>query len=71
MLFIKMLRQLANFQYNPKKVKARTISFLEKLKAQELSTETEADSMEIIPYENVWEIIMNRLETRPKIDQYI
>jgi hypothetical protein len=69
-LFIKMLRQLVNFQYNPKKVKARTRIYLEKLKTPELNKQEEVDAMEIIPYENAWEIIMKRLETKPPNYQF-
>lgn len=62
-LFIKMLRQLVNYNYDMKKVKLRTIPYLEKLKTPGENDMEEIDSMEIIPYENAWTIILSRLQT--------
>jgi hypothetical protein len=66
-LFIKMLRQLANFQYNPKKVRVRAHVFLEKLRSTEPGQQAEVDAMEIIPYEEAWSIILNRLEAKSSV----
>lgn len=66
-LFIKMLRQLANFQYNPQKVKQRTQSLHQQLKSHEMNSQEEVDAMEIIPYEMAWDIIIGRLGTKPVI----
>jgi hypothetical protein len=60
-MFIKMLRQLVNYNYDPKKVKSRTIPYLEKLKLTRQQQAADIDSMEIIPYEKAWEIIISRL----------
>lgn len=60
-LFIKMLRQLVNYNYDLKKVRQRSLPYLENLKSNEKNSGGEIDSMEIIPYEVAWEIILSRL----------
>ncbi|HYV95134.1 MAG TPA: hypothetical protein VE978_25385 [Chitinophagales bacterium] len=66
-LFIKMLRQLVNYNYDPKKVKIRAAPYLEKLKAVGKISSEEIDSMEIIPYETAWSIILSRLENNKEV----
>jgi hypothetical protein len=63
-IFIKMLRQLAYYQYDHKKVKARAKPLFEKLKTIEIAKQDETDAVEVIPYENTWEILIKRLDER-------
>ncbi len=62
-IFIKMLRQLLNNNYDFKKVKIKTNAAVEKLEGAH-SKQVEVDTMEIIPYEKIWTIILNRLQEK-------
>ncbi len=63
--FIKMLRQLVTCNYNAEKVRIKSMPYLKKLKAAELNNQLEA--MEIIPYENLWNIILSKLQEKKKV----
>jgi hypothetical protein len=62
--FIKMLRQLANQNYRLEQVRTKADPYLKKLKGVDLSKRAETETVEIIPYENIWAIILNRLENK-------
>lgn len=69
-IFIKMLRQLVNCHYKPEKVKAKALPYLKKLTVADNRQSVENETMEIIPYENIWNIILNRLQSK-KIRSHI
>jgi hypothetical protein len=64
--FIKMVRQLVTQRYQVERVKAKAAPYLKKLKGAELSRQAETETVEIIPYENIWSIILNRLQSKGK-----
>jgi hypothetical protein len=64
--FIRMLRQLVTCKYNPDKVRLKTLPYLKKLKVSEFSNQAETEAMEIIPYENLWSILLSRLPAKKR-----
>lgn len=63
-IFIKMLRQLVNCHFKPEKVKAKVTLYLKKLNESKYSQQTENETMEIIPYEDIWSIILSRMSSK-------
>ncbi len=60
-IFVKMLRQLVNCHFEPEKVKTKALPYLKKLNESKYSQQTENETMEIIPYEDIWSIILTRM----------
>ncbi len=63
-VFIKMLRQLTQYNYDLKRVNQRCEKYLAQLKDSKFTADGEIDSMEIIPYEQAWVIILSRLQEK-------
>ncbi|MBK6483480.1 MAG: hypothetical protein IPG01_10185 [Chitinophagaceae bacterium] len=63
-IFIKMLRQLINCHFKPEKVKAKAAPYLKKLTESKYGHLTENETMEIIPYEDIWSIILSRMTSK-------
>ncbi|MEO6165906.1 MAG: hypothetical protein ABIO46_09890 [Chitinophagales bacterium] len=63
-IFVKMLRQLINCRYKPERIKAKSSIHLKKLNESDYRQQAENETMEIIPYEDIWNIILNRLQSR-------
>lgn len=63
-LFIKMLRQLVNCNFKPEKVRVKAAIYLKKLHESKYSQQTENETMEIIPYEDIWNIMLNRMSSK-------
>jgi hypothetical protein len=61
--FIKMLRQLVTHNFRAERVRTNAAPYLKKLKAAPFSHQAESDATEIIPYENIWNIILTRLQS--------
>ncbi|MBA2423316.1 MAG: hypothetical protein H0V61_08845 [Chitinophagales bacterium] len=64
--FIRMLRQIVTCNYNAEKIRIKALPYLKKLKLSEFINQTETEAMEIIPYEDLWSIILSRLPERKK-----
>jgi len=65
--FIKLLRKLVNNNYRLERIKVKSAAYLTKLKGAQLSQRSKAEAIEIIPYENIWKLIVTRLEyKRPR-----
>ncbi len=63
-LFIKMLRQLVNCHYKPDRIKIKAAALYKKLILADSRKQAENETTEIIPYEDIWRIILNRLQSK-------
>lgn len=66
-IFIKMLRLYVNYKYKPDHIKSKAAGFLKKLATAAANKISEDETVEIIPYENLWSTIMSRMRTRRSI----
>ena len=62
--FIKMLLALENAQFEVPLAKRKTKGALEKLKAKAVNYSTTQTRLEILPYEELWDIILDMLEKK-------
>ncbi len=62
--FIKMLLQIPISNFHRAGIERRTAKYLERLKAEPLAISNQSHEVEIIPYEDLWEILINALETK-------
>ena len=65
-LFIRMLMTLPKSDFHPVRVEARTKDFWKKLQATPMMVSEQSHEVEIIPYEHLWEIVMEILHDRVK-----
>lgn len=56
--FIKMLLALSQYKFNPKRVKQRTANLYKKLTTSPISINENSRMNEVIPYEDLWELIV-------------
>lgn len=64
--FIKMLLQLPLRNYHPIAVKRHTDNYILKLKSEPIEQANQAVEIEIIPYEDLWDLIINFLNNNKK-----
>ena len=62
--FIKMLIEIPKYNFNKLRVERHTKKLREKLSTMSLADSQQAFFSEIIPYENLWEIIMDSLDAK-------
>lgn len=62
--FIKMLLQIPKRQYHRKAVERHAMPYLKKLKSVPLNKANQSFEIEIIPYEHLWEYILQSLDNR-------
>ncbi len=62
--FIKMLLQIPNCDFHKAGVERKTKSYLTQLKSVPLEVANQGFEIEIIPYEDLWEFLMESLETK-------
>lgn len=62
--FLKMLLQIPMGQFERKSVEPKAARFLEKLNAHPLQLANQTYEIEIIPYEDLWEIVLESLEDK-------
>ncbi|MEM8907347.1 MAG: hypothetical protein AAGD05_05825, partial [Bacteroidota bacterium] len=62
--FIKMLLQLPKCGFNRQRVIRRTDKFLKKLQSEDAKRTAESILIEIVPYEDLWEDIINTLDNQ-------
>ena len=60
--FIKMLLQIPKAKFQKSEIIRRAYPFLEKLKKKSIAIANQAFEIEIIPYEDLWELILKELE---------
>ncbi|MGB3076531.1 MAG: hypothetical protein WBB36_14480 [Chitinophagales bacterium] len=63
-IFIKMLRQLVNCHYDPERIKMKAAIPLKKLSGADAQIQSENETMEIVPYEAIWQTILERLHSK-------
>ena len=64
--FIKMLLQIPIARFHPTQAMRKANKFYDKLKACSIDIANQAHSIEIVPYEDLWEIVIESLEKRKK-----
>ena len=62
--FIKMLMQLPAGHFHKEAVKRKAAPYLKKLESMPLDTANQAAELEIIPYEELWEYVMESLDNK-------
>ena len=62
--FIKMLIQLPKANFHREAVIRKTAKSLEKLKSKPLEISGQSDEIEIVPYEILWEFVINSLDNK-------
>ncbi len=62
--FIKMLLQIPISNFHKAGVQRRTMKYYTQLKSVPLKVANQAHEIEIVPYEDLWEVIMNAVEAR-------
>ena len=62
--FIKMLMQLPAGRFHKEAVKRKAAPYLKKLESMPLDTANQAVELEIIPYEELWEYVMDSLDNK-------
>ncbi|MGB4840878.1 MAG: tetratricopeptide repeat protein, partial [Saprospiraceae bacterium] len=60
--FIKMLILMSNASFNPIRTRTYTMELSKKLKKSHLNTDEKSTQVEIIPYDYLWEVILEVLE---------
>lgn len=63
-IFIKMLRQIVNCHYKPERIKVKAAALYKKLISADARQQVENETTEIIPYEDIWRIMLNRLQLK-------
>ena len=62
--FIKMLMKIPNASFHPVRVRNHTKDYWKKLKAAPMTISEQSYEVEIIPYEDLWELVLEILEDK-------
>jgi len=62
--FIKMLQKLPDANYHPKGIERRVYKFYKRLVATPMNISEDSAETEVIPYEHLWEIVLELLQMR-------
>ncbi len=66
--FIRMLLSLAKAEFNPVRAQRYAEKYVEKLKTTEMNLNEYSTEIEIIPYEDLWEIILQLVDQKKKVN---
>lgn len=64
--FVQILMLLVKSDFNPSKMKAKTKSIFQRMQQEKVNYNSTQTRMEVLPYEELWKMILNMLEARDK-----